>query len=77
MNYSFVPMSALHFSDIFSMPVGAALAPESTVELVELDAAFARVLELVELDAAFDRVIIVGWGVRANAAAIVSAAGLG
>jgi len=64
MNYSFVPMSALHLSDIFSMPVGAALAPESTVELVELDAAFARVL-------------IVGLGVRANAADNVSFAGLG
>ena len=62
-NYSFVPMSALHLSDMFSMPVGAALAPESTVELVELDAAFARVL-------------IVGLGVRANAAPIVSFAGL-
>ena len=51
MNYSFVPMSAPHFSDIFSMPVGAALAPESTGGRIELDSAFAGVLEPVVLDA--------------------------
>ena len=58
------------------MPVGLALAPESTVELVALDAAFAPVLELVELDAAFARAGS-GSRPRANAAASVSAVGLG
>ena len=46
------------------MPGGATLAPEPTVELVELDAAFARAL-------------VVSMGVRDNASAIVSVAGLG
>ena len=75
MNYSFAPMSALHLSDIFNMPVGAALAPESTVGRIELDSAFAWVfLKPVDLDA---RGGIVGIDVRANAALTVSTCGVG
>ena len=64
LNYSFMDASLLHLSAKFSMPGGAMLAPEPTVELVELDAAFAKAL-------------ILGTGVRDNASAIVSVAGLG
>ena len=64
LNYSFIVASLLHLAAMFSMPAGAMLAPECTVELLELDAAFARAL-------------IMGMGVRDNAFAIGSVAGLG